>query len=243
MPKNVRIDRDLEMRDERGANVRGPMMEEKRHRFDRFDGIALDTTNRWARTTDGSGDSIAISETVGGSVLLTHGSSDNDSCMLSSAIIYNDTKEAIVEFRITITNVTGSGVFVGFSDAKSETNGQIALQYPANTFTSTATNAVGFVIDADHTSSLVMAASVKAGSDTTPVSTGVTWTDGQTKTLRVLLKSDDSAIFILDGTIVASIASAIASGTLMCATVQVITRAAEGVDTIRVHSFDSWQDD
>ena len=245
MSSNILVDRFLRFRGaaNRKANVTGSMMEERRHRYDRFDGIALDTTNRWATSVPGTSDAIAISEVVGGSVLLTTGTADNDSCMLASAIIYNDTKKAVVEFRITITDVTGTAVFVGLSDAKSEANGQIALQYPADTFTSTATDAVGFVIDADHSSSLVRCASVAGGVDTTPVSSGVTWADGETKTLRVELDDDDSALFILDGEVVAKIASAIASGTLMCATVQAITRAADGSNTVRVHSFDSWQDD
>jgi len=246
MPSNMILDRRLRFRGdaERDDNVRGPMKEEKRHNVYRFDGIALDVTNDWARSVPGTSDTIAISETVaGGSVLMTTGTADNDSCFLSSAITYLGDKNGEMEARITITDVTGTALFVGFSDANSESNGQIALQYPAGTFTSTATDAAGFVVDADHATSSIMCASSQAsGGDTTPVDTGVDWADGETKTLRVKMLADDNAQFILDGDVVAQIPTSITSATLMCLTVQAMTRANDGSNTVRVHSIDTWQD-
>jgi len=245
MPSSLVIDRRITFRGDAlyRANIRDLFQEEKRHDSDRFTGIALDTTNRWAVSVPGTSDTIAISEVVGGSALITTGTADNDSCMLAGAIIHNGTKLSVVEFRITITDVTGCGVFVGLSDAKSEANGQIALQYPSDTFTSTATSAAGFVIDADHSTSSIMCASVNAGSDTIPVDTGVDWVDGETRNLRILVDTSGNAIFVIDGKVVAQIQSAVAAGTLHCPTVQAITRANDGSNTIRVHSFDSWQDD
>lgn len=245
MPTSITIDKRV--RFSGGSiydyNIRGPMQEEKRHRLDRFDGIALDATNFWATSVPGTSDTIAISETVGGSCLMTTGTADNDSCMLSSAIIYNGTKLVVIEFRLTITDVSGTGLFVGLSDAKTEANGQIALQYPGDTFTSTADDVAGFVIDADHDSSLVMCASSKATTDTTPVSSGITWTDAQTKRLRLIINDSGDAIYVIDGDVVAQIAAAVTTAGLKCATVQAMTRAADGSNTVRIHSFDSWQDD
>jgi hypothetical protein len=240
MPSTVRIDRDLEFRDTLGPNLLGTQMEKKRHDFDRFTGTALE--NRWATSVPGTSDTIAISEVQGGSTLMTTGTADNDSCMLSSGIIYSGNKKAICEFRITITDVSGTGVFVGFSDAKAEANNALAIHYPANTFTTVATDAAGFVIDADHSSSLVRCASVDSDSDTTPVSTGVTWADGETKTLRIILDTDGSAIFVIDQDAIAKIAASVTPAVLLCATVQAITRANDGSNTVRVHSFDAWQD-
>lgn len=244
MVATLLIDRKIRLKGDavNGANIDGPLQENKRHDVDRFTGIALDTTNRWATSVPGTSDSIAISEVVGGSALITTGTADNDSCMIASAIIYNGTKLAVVEFRITITDVTGTGVFVGFSDAKSEANGSIALHFPADSFTSVATDAAGFVIDADHATSSIMCASVKNNSDTTPVDTGVDWADGETRNLRVILDAAGNATFVIDGDVVAHITDALTAATLQCATVQAITRAADGSNTVRVHSFDSWQD-
>lgn len=245
MPSGIYIDRELRIRGaaNKKAGILGNFMEKRRHDWDRFTGIALDTTNRWATSVPGTSDTIAISEVQGGSALITTGTVDDDSCMLAGAIIYSDTKNAVVEFRVTITDVSGTGVFVGFSDAKSEANGSLAIHYPADSVTYVADNAVGFVIDADHATSSIMCASVNATAGTTPVDSGTDWADGEVKTLRVELNSDDSAVFYLDGVVVAKIASAIASGTLLCPTVQAITRANDSSNTVRVHSYDAWQDD
>ena len=246
MPSKVLIDRELKFL---GAgnlkdNVVGALKEKKRHTVYRFGGIAIDSTNDWSVSVPGTSDTVAISETTGGSALITTGTADNDSCMMSTAIIYEGDQNGEVEARITIDNVSGIGLFFGFSDAKSESNNSLALHYPADSFTSDATDAAGFVVDADHESSLIMCASTQtAGGDTTPVSSGVTWTDGQTKTLRVRMLPDDNVQFLLDGATVAQIPSSITSATLMCVTFQAITRNNEGSETIRVHSVDTWQDD
>src|SRR3990167_8313509 len=211
MSATVRIDRELDIRGVAGrkAGVTGHFMEKKRHDSDRFTGIALDTTNRWATSVPGTSDTIAISEVQGGSVLITTGTGDDDSCMLAGAIIYSGDKAAVMEFRITITDVSGCGVFVGFSDAKSESNTSIAIEYPADSLTTVADDAAGFVIDADHATSSIMCASTAATVDTTPIDTGVDWADGETKTLRVAIDTDGAAVFILDGAVVAKIASSV----------------------------------
>jgi hypothetical protein len=244
MPSSVIVGRELVLRGDavHDANILGPMQEKKRHHVDRFDGKTLDVTNFWAVAVPGTSDTIAASETVGGSCLITTGTADNDSCMLSSAIIYNGTKLAVVEFRITITDVSGCGVFVGFSDAKSESNNSIAFHYPGGTLTDVAADSAGFVIDGDEESSSIFCVSAKGGAETTPVDTGTDWADGETRNLRVILDSDGVATYVIDGVAVAVISAAVTAGTLLCATVQAITRANDGANTIRVHSFDSWQD-
>src|SRR3990167_8010411 len=109
MSNNVKVDRDLEFKGvaQHKGNVKGPMLEVLRHYSDRFDGIALDTTNRWAVSNPGTSDTIAISEVQGGEVLMTTCTVDNDSQMLASAIIFSADKKAIAEFKILITDVSG----------------------------------------------------------------------------------------------------------------------------------------
>jgi hypothetical protein len=88
-----------------------------------------------------------------------------------------------------------------------------------------------------------MCVSSAGGTDTTPVDSGVDWADGETKTLRVEVDSDGAALYILDGAVVAKIADSVTAATLLCPTVQAITRANDGANTVRVHSYDAWQDD
>ena len=246
MSNNVKIDRDIEFKGLalHKGNVKGPMQEVKRHQSDRFTGIALDSTNDWAvEASLGTGDTIAISEVQGGSVLMTTGSVDDDSEMISTAIIYSADKRAVCEWRLTITDVSGTGLFVGFSDAKVESNNSIAIHYPDDVLSTVATNAVGFVIDADHSTSSIMCEGVKAGTDATSDDTDIDWADGETKTLRVELDVDGGASFWIDGVAKGYVANAVTDSTLLCATVQAITRANDSSNTIRLRAFDAWQDE
>jgi hypothetical protein len=243
MSVNVGVTRELEFRAGqavRTKNVRGPMKERLKHFKDDF---MVDTlnTNAWALSVPGTSDTIAIAEVAGGGeALLTTGTADNDSSMLASPIIYRGTDASQFEVRLTIDDVSGCGVFVGFSDAKSESNNSVAIHYPGDTLTTVASTAVGFVIDADHSSSSIMIESVDGDTDGTSVDVGVDWTDGEERDLRVVLDTDGNASFYIDGDSVGYVASAVTVSTLMCFTVQVITRANDGANTIQLRRVDIW---
>lgn len=224
------------------ANVAGSMLEKRVHFQDNFTQEVING-DVWTSTVGGTSDTIAISETAGGSLLLTTGSTDNDASHLGGAIIWNAAKKASIEVRVTITDVSGTNLFVGFSDAKSEGAALTAISYPGNTLTSTATNAVGFVIDADHATSSIMCEGVKANTDATSVDSGTDWADGETKTLRVELDTDGSAQFYLDGSGVGYVADAVTAATLLCVAVQAQTRAGDGANTVRIHRIDAWADE
>ena len=248
MPRNLNVSKEIEFIGDasHGRNILGPLMEKKRHQSDRFTNIALDTTNVWAVTNDGTADSIAISEVQGGSCLITTGSADDDSNKMATAIIYSASKKAVCEFDVTISDVSGTALFVGFSDAKTEANNSIAIHYASDALTSVATNAAGFVIDADSATagaSTIMCEGVKANTDGTSVDTSIVWADGERKRLRVELDGDGNAIFYVDETLVGRVADAVTSATLLCCTVQAMTRAADGSNTVYVHSYDAWQDE
>ncbi len=247
MPRQLVVTDDIRFRGSAAhrANVNGPMLETMVHFKDHFFGDTLSTDN-WAAAVPGTADSIAINEQTGGACRLTTGSSNGDSCMLSGALIWKASKKAVLEARITITDVSGCGVFVGFTDAKSEVNTSMAIHYPSDALTTAATNAVGFVIDGDHSTSSIMLAGVKADSDETAVDSGTDWGDGETKTLRVETGTGDNgdeAIFWLDGEVVAYLDDAVTTSTLLCASVQAITRGGGGSTTVDVHRVDVWQDE
>lgn len=255
MSGEVKVQKHLDFRNGRADhyyNVLGNMNRRNVVIEDFFTGIALDTTNTWAVTVPGTSDSIAISEVSGGSCLITTGTADDDSCMLASAIIFDPAKNPWCEFDLTITDITGTALFAGFSDAKSESNNSIAIHYPDDVLTTVASDVAGFVVDADTAtlgaSSIIAASSQAVGGDTTPVDSGIDWADNANYVLRVELDSDGKAYYYLweaDGTkqltSVAGIASSVTSGTLMCVTVQAMTRAGDGSNTVRVHSAKAGQ--
>ena len=229
-----------------GANVEGNQLEKRKHFIANFMGTTLDATNDWAAKVDnGTADDIALSETAGGSVLFTTGSADNDSEMLSTAVIYNGTKKAVGTCRVGITDVSGTALFVGFTDAKLESNNSIAIHYPDDALTTVASDAAGFVIDADSATlgaSSLLCCGVKANSDATTVDTGITWADNEVKTLTVELDGT-TAKFYVDGVQKGTVANAVTAATLLCFSIQAMTRAADGSNTVRVYRVETWVDE
>jgi hypothetical protein len=75
------------------------------------------------------------------------------------------------------------------------------------------------------------------------VDTTVDWADGEVRNLRVELNDDGDAFFYIDGSAVAFIEDAVTDGTLLCFTVQAMTRAADGSNTVRVRRVDVWADE
>jgi len=245
MSVNVRVEKSLEFvtgAASRQANVLGPLQEKKKHFKDHFTDDTLDTS-RWAVSVPGTSDTIAISEVAGGECLITTGTVDDDSCMIATAIIWNGTRNAVAEARITMDDVSGTALFVGFSITKSESNNSIAIHYAADALTTVATEAVGFVIDADHATSSIMCASVDSDVDGTPVDTGVDWADAETRNLRVSIDTAGKAIFYINGTPVAQIAAAVTAATLLCFTVQAMTRANDGANTVQFRRVDIFGDE
>ncbi|MFA4835551.1 MAG: hypothetical protein WC749_05745 [Dehalococcoidia bacterium] len=241
MSGTVRVEKEIEFKNlaEHKRNVLGPMQEDLIHFKDDFTNVTLDS-NVWATSVPGTSDSIAIAEVAGGEVLITTGTVDDDSCMMATAIIFSAAKKAKCHARITIDDVSGTALFVGFSDAKSESNNSIAIHYHADALTTVATDAAGFVIDADHSTSSIMLAGVKNGTDATAVDTEVDWADGETKELRVELDGDDNAIFYLDNAPVGRVADAVTTSTLLCFTIQAMTRANDGANTVQGHNVAFW---
>ncbi len=246
MPYDLKIGGSIETTGDakHRLNLKGSWGEVRRHDFDRFDRITLDTTNLWASyTTGATSATTAISEVQGGSCLFTTGTADNDSQALAKPLIYSGTKLAAVEWRVKITDVSGTAVYVGFSDAKYETNGLIAVAYTDAAVVYTATDCVGFSIDADHTSaSSIICVGNKAGTPGTAVDTEVDWADGETKVLRVEL-DDDDANFYLDGVPIGHIEAAVTAATLLCPILQTMTRANDGANTVYAYRYDAWQDE
>jgi hypothetical protein len=252
LSQNVIVERALEFKGggDHTANVTGNMLEKKIHYCYR-PGLAMDTTNDFAVSVPGTGDTIAVSEVQGGSWLITTGSVDNDSCMMATPIIFSGTKNAVGEARVKISDVSISGIYVGFSDAKSESNGLMAITYKDDALVTTATDAAGFVCDADSTTlgtSSLLCCGVDSDADATTADTGINWADGETKTLRVELSKNSSgtsttARFYVDGVQKGIVTSACTAATLQCFTVQAVTRANGGSGTTYVTRIDIWQDE
>lgn len=241
--QNVIVDRTLEFVDaaDKNPNVFGNMSNAKYCGVDWFDQVALDTTNQYVSTLGGTADAAALSAAGTTGLTLTTGSGDNEVSYLGTGLIFDISKNPIIEAKVTITDVSGTFFYFGFSDANTESTPNSTIDYADETLAAAATDAVGFVCDADKSSSLLYAASIATGGAVGGTSTGITWTDGQTKTLRVSLDTSGNACFYVDGVIKARRAAAVTDVPL-CAIFNYGTRANDGSNTVIVKFLKKWQD-
>ena len=246
MSHNVYVDDTLEFKAEAKTkdNVKGNLSTERMCSVDWFDGTALDTTNDYTQTLGGTNDLGAL--TAGGEPGFkgTCGDTDNEISFLATGLIFDITQEPVIEAKIKIADVSGTVVYFGFSDATSETTPAGTIDADGGTLTNAATDAAGFVIDADLGTSSLYCASVNnqsAGGTVQSVDSAIDWTDNQSKILRVALDSSGNARFYVDGVQKGYIALAVADVPL-CAILNYGQRAAVANTVVYMRYLKKWQD-
>jgi len=224
------------------ANVKGNMDPERYCAVDWFDQKALDETNEYTITIDGTSDAVAVS---GGGVIgttMTTGTGDNEvSYFAMTPLIFDMSQTPEIEARIKIADVSGTIVFFGLSDAVTETSPHSTIDGDSGTLAAAATNAVGFVIDADLGTSSIYCASVNAGGTIQSVDSALDWANNATKNLRVKLDSSGNACFYVDGIQKGYIALAVADVPL-CAMANAGTRANDGANYVYIRYLKKWAD-
>lgn len=222
-------------------NVEGNFSTERMTSVDWYDQTVLDTTNDYTQTLGGTGDLGALE--AGGTCGFkgTSGSGDNEISFLGTALIFDISQNPEIETKSTIDDVSGSVEFWGFSDANTEATPVATIDADGGTLAAGATNAVGFVVDADLGASSIYCASVNAGGTVQYVDSGIDWTDGVSYVLRVKLDTSGNALFWIDGVQVGYIALAVADVPL-CEIKNYGTRANDGANTFHFRYLKKWQD-
>lgn len=243
MSQTVNVDRHLVFKVDADVqdNIKGNPSTERMCSVDWFDQTALDTTNDYTQTLDGTSDAGALTAGGENGFKGTTGTGDNEISFLATGLIFDITQEPGIETKLEITDVSGTIVFFGFSDATSETTPAASIDADGGTLTAVATDVVGFVIDADLGTSSLWCASSKSGGAVQSVDTAIDWTDGQAKKLRIALDSSGNARFYVDGDEKGYIASAVADVAL-CAILNYGTRANDGSNTVYARYLKKWQD-
>ena len=113
--------------------------------FDDFLRPVIDSTNDWVVAANGTNDSVAHQANAGGAARITTGTADNDTTSIASGLVWLGSKNPFCEAKITITDVSGTVLFFGFTDATSEDNGKLPLDYSGEdaALAATATDAAG----------------------------------------------------------------------------------------------------
>ena len=242
MSQQLNVDRELQFKAQAAIddNIKGNPSTERMCSVDWFDQTTLDTTNDYTQTLGGTSDAGALEASGKHGVKFTTGTGDNEVSFLGTALIFDVTQEPEIESKIEITDVSGTFVFFGFSDANTESTPNATIDADSGTLAATATDAAGFVIDADLGSSSIYCASVNNGGTVQYVDSGLDWTDGQSKRLRVKLDSSGNAYFYVDGIQEGYIASAVADVPL-CAIYNYGTRANDGANYVYARYLKKWQ--
>jgi hypothetical protein len=243
LSQQVKVQRELTFEHGRAAiddNIKGNPSTERMCSVDWFDQTTLDTTNDYTQTLGGVSDAGALEAGGKHGFKGTTGTTDNNVSFLGTALIFDITQTPEIESKIEITDVSGTFVFFGFSDANTESTPSATIDGDGG-LTAVATDAAGFVIDADLGTSSIYCASVNDGGTVQYVDTGLDWEDGDSHRLRVKLDSSGNAYFYVDGVQEGYIALAVADVPL-CAIWNYGTRADDGANYVYFRYLKKWQD-
>lgn len=193
--------------------------------FDDFIGDVL--TDPWTVTAGSDSPAAgAITEAIGGKVRLSTGDSNAslaaDGIQLSSFLNYKAGTGIAFETVLQVSAITNLQLFVGLTDQRS------ALEMPATlsvvTYTTVATDAVGFLFDTAATVDTIRCVGVANDVDAVHVDTGLAYVAATDIRLRVTVDRSLTARFYINDVLVATLASAI-RGTIALAPV-ICARAA-----------------
>lgn len=225
------------------SNIEGNPSFEKVVFYDDFNCVTLDATNDYTVTVAGTNDAVAVDVTPGpgGWISILSGDTDNEACFMATPLNWDISKNPVCEARVKISDVTDTAFFFGFSDAVLETTPALTIDYDSGTLAAGATDAAGFVVDADKVTSTAYAASIATGGSVAAATTGYMWVDNATKVLRVELKSDGDAHFFIDG-VLTNVVQAAVTDVPLCVIFNSATRANGGGDAVYVDYLKIWQD-
>ena len=243
MGQEVKVQRKLIFNAHAGIdrNIEGDMLPIRMNSIDWFDQTALDTTNDYTQTLDGTNDAGALVAGGEHGVKFSTGDTDNEMSFLGTALIFDVTQSPSIESKVEITDVSGTVFFFGFSDANTETSPAGSIDADGGTVTAVATDAVGFLCDADLGASSLYCVSVNNGGTAQSADTGIDWADTISKRLRVSLDASGNAYFYVDGVQEGYLALAVADVPL-CAIYNYGTRANDGSNDVEARYLAKWQD-
>ena len=224
-------------------NVVGDMLSKRMASIDWFDQTAIDLTNDYTSTLGGNLDAVALTAAGTNGVTMTTGTGDNEISFLATGLVFGITQKPVIEAKVEITDVSGTTAFFGYSDVTNDATPEAIIDADGGTLAngSGVADAVGFVIDADLDTSSIYCASVNTSGAVQSVDSGLAYTNGQTKRLRVELDASGNANFYVDGVQVGRILLAVADVPL-CAVFDYGTRDNDNSNTVIARYLAKYQD-
>lgn len=172
-----------------------------------FDDFHGDTLNSDLYSTDVGSDgacvAAAINAQIGGVARLVAGAGAGADAAANLSLIRNQLQwkaangGLYMEARIKIDAITAVALYVGFTDDIS-TNDEFPVTLSGTTFTTNASDAVGFLFDTAATTDTIRLVGVKGNTDATHQDTSQAPVAATFITLRVEIGSDEIANFFID---------------------------------------------
>lgn len=195
--------------------------------FDDFAGdVIADQWNTLEGTDSATSDAAILAGGIGGVLRLTTGDAGTglaaDMVQVTQALQWQASNAGLVfQTRLKLSAITTCYVFVGFTDLATTLEAPIESAASANTLTSTATDAVGFMFDTRMTDDTWWLVGVVADTDAVHQNTGFAPVAAQYETLRIELSSDGKATFFRNGLQVGTQMTALTAGADLTPTINV----------------------
>ncbi len=173
--------------------------------FDDFTGYTLDLY-KW-KTLDGSDAQAVAAITILNSIRalkLTSGDDAAGSMAANGCLVAGGTSWAaqdgnlVFETRVRFSSVGNGSLFVGFTDQNSSLEAPITSAASANTITTNATDAVGFMFDTSMSDDNFWLVGVANGTDAVHQDTGIAPVVSVWYTLRLEVTPEGNALFFID---------------------------------------------
>lgn len=171
--------------------------------FDDFSGKTISTIWDVQKGSDGATVNFAISAAANGMARATTGAGAGASMaangvQLSSALNwYANQGNLVFEAKVKISAITNINLFVGFTDQLAALEAPVTLS--GTTFTTNATDAVGFLFDTNATTDTIRLVGVANDVDATHQDTGLAYVAATYRTLRIEVDTSGAAVFFIDG--------------------------------------------
>lgn len=211
--------------------------------FDDFLGdVIADQWNYTEGTDSATSDAAVLASQPGGVLRMTTGDAGTglaaDLCQLSSFLNWRASNgDLVVEARVKPSAITTCYLFVGFTDVTT-LEPPIESAASADTLTSNATDAVGFMFDTRMTSDNFWLTGVKNDVDATAQDSGVAPVAATYVKLRVVVTKTGKALFFIDDVQVGEeMANAVTAATVLTPTIAVGKTSVAASMTLDVDYF------
>lgn len=211
--------------------------------FDDFLGDVI--ADQWsaAKGADAQAVIATIQAGTNGLVRLTSGDVGdtfaNDGSSLTHELNWKANQGNLVcEIKIVpVSSVANVAYFVGLTDAKATGTLEAPFTLATTTFTSNATDAVGFVFDTAATTDTWRCVGVKADTDATAIDSSLVPVADTAQTFRIEVDSSGNATFYIDGKLIGTQAASVTATVALTPVVTVVTRttASKSVDVDYVY--------